>query len=62
LLTWLGPGVAPLDQAWIADYRRAVERSGTVQSFPYAAMKQIFAGLDATPHPWHALRPPWQGY
>jgi hypothetical protein len=62
LLTWLGPGVAPLDQAWIADYRRAVERSGTVQSFPYAAMKQIFAGLDATPHPWHALRLPWQGY
>ena len=61
LLTWLGPGVTPLDQAWIADYRRAVERSGTVQSFPYAAMKQIFARLDATPHPWRALRLPWQG-
>ncbi len=60
LLTWLGPGVTPLDRAWIADYRRAVERSGTVQSFPYAAMKQIFAGLDATPHPWRALRLPWQ--
>jgi hypothetical protein len=61
LLTWLGPGIAPLDQAWIADYRRSVERSATVQSFPYAAMKQILAGLDATPHPWRALRLPWQG-
>jgi hypothetical protein len=61
LLTWLGPGVTPLDQAWIADYRRAVERSGTVQSFPYATMKRIFAELDATPHPWRALRLPWQG-
>ena len=59
LLTWLGPGVTPLDPAWIADYRHAVERSGTVQSFPYAAMKQIFAGLDATPHPWRAVRLPW---
>jgi hypothetical protein len=59
LLTWLGPGVTPLDRAWIADYRQAVERSGTVQSFPYEAMKQIFAGLDATPHPWRALRLTW---
>ena len=58
LLTWLGPGVTPLDPAWIADYRHAVERSGTVQSFPYEAIKQIFAGLDATPHPWRALRLP----
>jgi hypothetical protein len=60
LLTWLGPGVTPLDQAWIANYRRAVERSGTVQSFPYAAMKRIFAELDATPHPWRALQLPWR--
>jgi len=58
LLTWLGPSVAPLDPAWIANYRHAVERSGTVQSFPYEAIKQIFAGLDATPHPWRALRLP----
>jgi hypothetical protein len=61
LLTWLGPGVQPLDQAWIADYRHAVEDSGTVRSFPYEAMKQIFAGLNATPHPWRTFRLPWQG-
>ena len=60
LLTWLGPGVAPFDQAWIADYRRAVQRSGTVQSFPYEEMKQILVRLDATPHPWRAFRLPWQ--
>jgi hypothetical protein len=52
LLTWLGPGVQPLDQAWLADYRHAIEQSGTIGGFPYAAMKQIFARLKATPHPW----------
>lgn len=61
LLTWLGPGVAPLDAAWIADYRRAVQRSGAVQSFPYEAMKQVFLRLNATPHPWSVFRLPWQG-
>jgi hypothetical protein len=59
LLTWLGPGVQPLDQAWLADYRHAVEQSETVQSFPYDAMKQIFARLNATPHPWTAFQLPW---
>jgi hypothetical protein len=59
LLTWLGPGIAPLDQAWIADYRRAIGRSG-VQSFPYAELQRIFARLEATPHPWRTLRLPWQ--
>ena len=61
LLTWLGPGVTPLDAAWIADYRRAVQQSGAVQSFPYEAMKQVFVRLNATPHPWTAFRLPWQG-
>ena len=59
LLTWLDHGVQPLDQAWLADYRHAVEQSGTVQSFPYEAMKQIFAGLNATPHPWQPFALPW---
>lgn len=58
LLTWLGPGVQPLDQAWLADYRHAVEQSGT-DNFPYAAMKQIFARLNATPHPWRPFPLPW---
>jgi hypothetical protein len=60
LLTWLGPGVQPLDQAWLADYRQAVEHSDTVRGFPYETMKQIFARLNATPHPWHPFRLPWQ--
>ena len=61
LLTWLGPGVAPLDAACIADYRRAVQQSGAVQTFPYEAMKQVFVRLNATPHPWRTFRLPWRG-
>jgi hypothetical protein len=60
LLTWLNPGVRPLDQAWIANYRRAVDESVTVQAFPFEAMKQIFARLNATPHPWRPFPLPWQ--
>jgi hypothetical protein len=60
LLTWLGPGIQPLDSTWIADYRRAVEASGTVASFPYSAMKEIFAQLSATPHPWTFIPLPQQ--
>jgi hypothetical protein len=52
LLTWLGPGVQPLDQGWLDAYRQAIEQSGAVGGFPYAAMKQIFARLKTTPHPW----------
>jgi hypothetical protein len=59
LLTWLGPGVQPLNQAWVADYRNAVEQSGVTGGFPYAAMKQIFARLRATPHPWRPFPLPW---
>ena len=61
LLTWLGPEVAPIDAAWIADYRRAVQQSRDIQTFPYEAMKQVFARLNAMPHPWTAFQLPWQG-
>jgi hypothetical protein len=61
LLTWRRPGIAPLDQAWVTDYRRAVEQSSAVQSFPYVTLKQIFEHLDATPHPWHAFQLPRHG-
>jgi hypothetical protein len=52
LLTWLGPDTKPLDDAWVAEYRRAVTQSSHVQSFPNLAMKAIFDRLNATPHPW----------
>jgi hypothetical protein len=58
LLTWLGPGVQPLTPAWLAAYREAVINSGTVASFPYDLMKQIFARLHKTPHPWSAFQLP----
>ena len=59
LLTWLGPGTTPLDAAWLAAYRRTVESSPSIQSFPYADMRSIFARLRATPHPWRSFPLPW---
>jgi hypothetical protein len=59
LLTWAGSDTVPLDQEWLADYRRAVENSGSVSSFPYEAMKNIYTHLRAKPHPWRSFEPPW---
>jgi hypothetical protein len=57
LLTWRGPDTAPLDEAWLKVYRQAAEGARIVQvritrKFPYEEMKQIYARLNATPHPW----------
>jgi hypothetical protein len=62
LLTWLGPGITPLDAAWLADYRNAVEQSNSVQTFPYEDMRKIFTHLQATPHPWQPFALPWWRY
>jgi hypothetical protein len=59
LLTWLGPGVTPLDPEWVARYRRAVAESGSVQSFPLDQFRTIYANLRATPHPWRSFVLPW---
>jgi hypothetical protein len=61
LLTWLGPETVPLDAAWLTNYRRAIEQSGTIARYPYEDMKAIFARLHATPHPWRSFKLPWQG-
>jgi hypothetical protein len=61
LLTWLGPDTVPLDQSWLADYRKAVTTSPTVQSYPFAAMRKIYERLRATPHPWRSFELPWEG-
>lgn len=58
LLTWLGPGIRPLDEAWIARYRRAVSES-SVHSFPLEQFRAIYARLRATPHPWRSFELPW---
>jgi hypothetical protein len=60
LLTWLGPGVQPLDNVWIDSYRSAVAQSDTVRRFPYEEMKLIFTQSEATPHPWRSFALPWQ--
>jgi hypothetical protein len=59
LLTWLGPGITPLDAQWVARYRRAVEESAFVQTFPLDEFKAIYARLRATPHPWRSFVLPW---
>ena len=61
LLTWLGPNTKQIDDKWLADYRRAVRDSPTVQSYPYEAMKKIYARLRATPRPWKSFELPWEG-
>jgi hypothetical protein len=50
----------PLDPAWVAAYRRAVEQSPAVQGFRYADMQMIFARLNATRHPWRPFELPWE--
>lgn len=61
LLTWLGPDTVPLDEGWLADYRRAVEASPMVRGYPYAAMRKIYEQLRASPHPWRSFPLPWEG-
>jgi hypothetical protein len=51
LLTWSGPETRPLDETWLAEYRRAVAAS-PMREFRSAAMKSVFERLNATPHPW----------
>jgi hypothetical protein len=53
LLTWIGPDTPPFNDTWLADYRKAVESSPTAKSFPLDAMREIYARLRVTPHPWH---------
>ena len=60
LLTWLGPDTKPLDEVWIAEYRRAIEASQQNPHF-YETLKRIFTELRAKPHPWHSFELPWQG-
>jgi hypothetical protein len=52
LLSWIGPDTRPLDAEWISRYRRAVETSAVVQSFPIATFHDAYTKLRATPHPW----------
>jgi hypothetical protein len=59
LLTWLSPGVQPLDAEWIADYRRAISQSDLISIYPYEDLKNIFARLKTTPHPWTPFPVPW---
>jgi hypothetical protein len=57
LLTWPGADTIALDEAWVADYRRAVAASQFVQDFPNAAMKRLFAELRANPQA--VIDSPW---
>jgi hypothetical protein len=59
LLTWRGPGTQPLDEAWLAAYRRSVAESLTVQSFPLEAFRKIYERYYVMPHPWRPIALPW---
>jgi hypothetical protein len=51
LLTWPGPDTVPIDDKWLAEYRRALalipNRSWDGE------LKAIFDRLHGVPHPWH---------
>ncbi len=59
LLTWLSPGMQPLDADWIAAYRRSLSQSDTISLYPYQELKSVFARLNTTPHPWKPFALPW---
>lgn len=59
LLTWVGPDTKPLDAEWLARYRHAVEDSAVVHSFPYGTLRDLYASLRASPHPWRPFPLPW---
>jgi hypothetical protein len=59
LLTWLSPGVQPLDADWIAAYRNSMSKSGLLSRYPYQELKNIFTRQDAMPHPWKPFALPW---
>lgn len=61
LLTWLGPDTTPLDEAWLADYRRLHGAWKRNEGYPYDAMRKILETLHRTPHPWRSFELPWHG-
>ena len=58
LLTWPGPDTRPLDEAWLAKYRKSV---ADLHSFPNSyvdALRGIYEGFYAMPHPWKPIALP----
>jgi hypothetical protein len=50
LLTWLQPGVQRLDPTWLESYRQIADTAASVES-----LRDVFARLRATPHPWRSV-------
>jgi hypothetical protein len=65
LLTWLGPGIKPLDATWVADYRRQVTRSARVRQMKTmiadkGPLRIVYRELQHTKPRWGADLPlPW---
>ena len=58
LLTWPGPDTRPLDEAWLAKYRKSV---ADLHSFPNSYMdmlRGIYERFYAMPHPWKPIALP----
>ncbi len=55
LLTWPGPGTRPLDEAWLAKYRKSV---ADLHAFPASyidTIQDIYRRYYAMPHPWKPI-------
>jgi hypothetical protein len=58
LLTWPGPDTRPLDEAWLAKYRKSV---ADLHSFPASYIETlhgIYERFYAMPHPWKPIALP----
>ena len=58
LLTWPGPDTRPLDEAWLAKYRKSV---ADLHSFPASYIDKlhgIYERFYAMPHPWKPIALP----
>ena len=58
LLTWPGPETRPLDDAWLAKYRKSVEALHALQGPYVAAVREIYQRYYAMPHPWKPIALP----
>jgi hypothetical protein len=61
LLTWLGPGIQPLDADWLARYRQQVSESGEVAGFRghRVVLRAVYQQLQSNPKWGYEVKPPW---
>jgi hypothetical protein len=55
LLTWPGPGTQPLDESWVAKYRKSVDGLRAFSASYLDTLHGIYERYYAMPHPWKPI-------